>query len=123
MGEQPNRDDTREEIRKAIAKLEERSKFSVAGIFVIGAVGLAAIVATIGHIDPYLAFFMIGVAALFGGAFILLIGWGALNGHVLLARLLDHGFGRVEETEKEVVEAVVIAMDDLRQKRRTQNGG
>jgi hypothetical protein len=121
-------------IEQVAAKFESRARQSLTVSVVFGAVGILSISSSVGRIDESgaaLAVFIIGVH-LCSNAITMIIGWGAAGGHSTLARLGAEGHEKlhgllgkrldgIEAIERKTGEAVVIAMDDLRQ-RRSQRG-
>jgi len=101
---------------EAAHRLRFRAQLSVAGIATLGAVGLALIAITAGHVDGYRAVYDAGIAVC-SCAFMLIIGWGSSSNQGLLARVLGSGFAQVEEIERTTGRAVVVALDDLRDRR------
>lgn len=121
-------------ISQVAERFETRARQSLVVIAVFGIPGLLAVTSTadrIGTSGAALAVFIIG-AQLCSSAITMIIGWGASRSHAELARLAADGherllellarkLDRVEAIERKTGEAVVIALDDLRQ-RRTQRG-
>jgi hypothetical protein len=118
-------------IEQEAARFEFRARLSAIVIAVFGVLGALAIAKTADEIDPSLAFFIAGVAMCVC-SFTMIIGWGASRGHAELARLAASGHERmheilaerldgIEEIERQTGEAVVYALDDLREKR-SQHG-
>lgn len=113
-------------------KFKLKAHLSLAGIVIAGGLGLVGIVATVNEVDGHLAVFIGGVAAL-ASSVSMITNWGASEGHADLAQLAVHGherlneaisdgFNEVEQIERETGSAVVIALDELRERRR-RNGG
>lgn len=109
-----------------------KAKLSIAAVMVLGALGLLAIAITVTEIDGNLAVYMAGIAAC-SCALTMVIAWGAASGHAELARLAITGHERlnnliaerldnIEAIERQTGNAVVIALDDLRE-RRAKRGG
>lgn len=94
--------------------LRARAHLSVALGVTLGACGLATAVAA-RHRDDHDAF-IIGTE-LCVCAFTMIIGWGASSNHGLVARLISDGFDTVTQIERETGSAVIVALDDLRNRR------
>lgn len=115
-------------IEHITAKFRFRARLSLAGIGVAGGLGFVGVVATVNEIPGELAVFMGSVAAL-ATAMNMITNWGASDGHAELARLAADGHERlndtlseIEQSETQIKEAVVYALDDLRERRRQQEG-
>jgi hypothetical protein len=119
-------------IAETAAKFDFRARLSLVAIAAFGAVGALLVTETASHVDPALAAYVGGVA-LCVCAWTMVIGWGASSHHAELARLAADGHERLHEliaerlTEIEAVErqngqAVVVALDDLREQRRRHGG-
>lgn len=114
-------------IDEVTTHFEFRSRLSLGVIAVLGAIGLVTITVTVTHIDGHLAVFIMGVASCIC-AFVMIIGWGASDGHGKLARVAVNGHAelndrigerldQIEAIERQTGDAVVIALDDLRARR------
>ena len=101
--------------------LRFRAQLSVAGIVILGAIGLTAITISAGHIDGYRAVFSIGIALCIC-AFTMIIGWGASSNHAQTARLISDEFSTVEKLQRETGNAVVVALDEVRRRRARREG-
>lgn len=105
-------------------KCRLKANLSLAGIGIAGGLGLVGIVATVKKVDGDLAVFMGGVAAMCCSVS-MITNWGASEGHADLAQLAKYlsetikdGFTEVEQIERETGSAVVVALDELGERRR-----
>lgn len=109
-----------------------RAHLSLAMIALFGAGGVLAIASTADRIDPARAIYDAGIGSCIC-AIVMVICWGASEGHARLARIACRGHERVvqilthrlegiEEIERETSKSVVVFMDEF-DRRRTQHGG
>lgn len=140
MGDNTRRSDKMEEtVHASISDVTTMFRFrgflALASGGIAGGLGFIGIVASVNQIDGNLATFIAGVAACIV-AFNMITNWGASDGHCRLARLAAQGHERlnkiltnrldgIEKIERETGNAVVIALDDLRdlRDRRRRHGG
>lgn len=119
-------------IDEVAGKYRFRARGSIVLAAVLGAIGLVMIAFSADKVDPALAIF-IGGAALGVCAWTMIIGWGASDGHGDLARLAANGHERmhallvdrlneIEKAERSTCNAVIVALDEVRERRRLREG-
>jgi hypothetical protein len=120
-------------IGEIASKFDFRARLSLCAIAALGVTGTILIIKTADRIDGNLAAFIAGVA-LCVCAWTMVIGWGASSHHAELARFAAAGHERlheliaerlaeIETIERETGNAVVVALDDLREQRRKHGSG
>lgn len=115
-------------IEHVTDKCRLKAHLSLAGIGIAGGLGLVGIIATVKKVDGDLAVFMGGIAAMCCSVS-MVTNWGASEGHADLAQLAKYlgetikdGFTEVEQIERQTGNAIVIALDELRERRRRHSG-
>jgi hypothetical protein len=109
-----------------------RSQLSIAmiGVFALG--GTLGVAMTASRLDPARAIYDASIGSWIC-AIVMVVCWGASDGHAKLARIACRGHERVveiltrrldgiEEIERETGNAVVIALDEVRKRRSQRNG-
>jgi hypothetical protein len=98
-------------------RLKFRAQLSIGALATLGATGLVFIAIAAGHLDGARVCLVVGVG-LCQAAFTMLIAWGAASNHGMVASLVSDGFEQVTEIERETGNAVVVALDEVRKRRR-----
>jgi hypothetical protein len=120
------------DVKQIAAKYRFRARLSLGLIAALGATGSGLIWSTASRVDGALALFIGGVAMCVC-AHTMIIGWGASDGHGDLARLAADGHERmhdliaqrlenIEAIERQTGDAIVIALDEVRDRRRKREG-
>lgn len=109
----------------AVRKFDSLKRAALGMGALTGAVGGIAVAQVADRLDPALAIYIGGMTLMQAALVITVIGWVGSGNHATLARLVTRGFTGIEEKEEKISEAVVYALDDLRdlRQRRSQRGG